>query len=83
MGELVLVGYRYASDLAVSGRLRLFSSGPRGRLTLSGAARGSVEIESWSAASGVIDGRAVRASSAGAALPARRPAARSTRALLR
>ena len=83
MGELVLVGYRYAGDLAVSGRLRLFSSGPRGRLTLSGAARGSVEIESWSAASGVIDGRAVRASSADAALPSRRPAARSTRALLR
>jgi hypothetical protein len=31
----------------------------------------------------VIDGRAVRASSAGTALPSRRPAARSTRALLR
>jgi pimeloyl-ACP methyl ester carboxylesterase len=57
--SLVLRGYRYASDLAVNGSLRLFSSGPRGTLTLSGASTGKVKITSWNSASGVIDGRAV------------------------
>ncbi len=80
--ELRLRSYRYAADLAVSGKLSLFSSGPRGRVTLSGAARGSVDVESWSSASGVIDGLAVK-SSGGYATATRRPAGRRARAILR
>ena len=60
MGEIVLTGYRYAGDLAVSGRLRLFSSGPRGTIKISGAANGSVTTESWNSARATIDGRAMR-----------------------
>ena len=82
MGELVLAGYRYAGDLAVSGRLRLFSSGPRGTIKISGAASGSVRIDSWNSASATIDGRAIKWKRAEGAA-SRRPAARSTRALLR
>ncbi len=59
MGVLALRNYRYAADLALNGSLRLFSSGPRGTLTLSGVATGTVKMSSWNSASGVIDGRAV------------------------
>ncbi len=82
MGQLVLASYRYVGDLAVSGRLRLFSSGPRGTITLSGAASGRVTIDSWNSASATIDGRAIRSKWA-EGVSSRRPAARSTKAKLR
>jgi pimeloyl-ACP methyl ester carboxylesterase len=82
VGQLVLASYRYAGDLAATGRLRLFSSGPRGTITISGAASGTVTIESWNSASATIDGRAIKWNRAEGA-SSRRPAARSTTAVLR
>ena len=69
---LTLRGYRYATDLALDGSLRIFSSGPRGSLTLRGAATGTLKLSSWNSASGVINGRAVtwhRAAAAAARSP--------------
>jgi len=82
MSGLRLKGYRYAGDLAVSGNLSLFSSGPRGRVNLIGAANGHLTINSWNSASGVIDGRAVSWQPA-AATTARRPSGRRAGPLLR
>lgn len=82
MAELRLRGYRYAADLAVSGTLRIFSSGPRGKLTLSGAASGILNLDSWSSVSGVIDGQPVRWKPAGSSV-ARRLEGRRAEPLLR
>ena len=57
MSRLRLRGYRYAADLALDGEIRLFSSGPRGTLQISGAASGYLKLSSWNSVSGVINGR--------------------------
>lgn len=82
IGELSLRGYRYAGDLASSGKLRLLSSGPRGTVKISGAASGSVTIESWNSANAVIDGRALKWTAAEGAT-SRRPSGHRANTTLR
>jgi len=83
MSRLRLRGYRYAADLGLDGEVHLFSSGPRGTLTISGAASGYLKLSSWNSASGVIDGRQFQWRGSNART-ARRPSGRRARpALLR
>ena len=82
MGEITLRGYRYAADISVTGSLRLFSSGPRGTLKISGAAAGTLTLSSWNSARGVIDGRTVSASAVSASA-ARHPVGRRAVPLIR
>jgi len=83
MSRLRLRGYHYAADLAVDGEIRLFSSGPRGTLQISGAASGYLKLSSRSSASGVINGRPYRWTGS-RARTARRPSGRrAQRALFR
>ncbi|MCX6371170.1 MAG: hypothetical protein NTZ58_07955, partial [Solirubrobacterales bacterium] len=81
MSRLRLRGYRYAADLAVDGEVRLFSSGPRGTLQISGAASGYLKLSSWSSASGVINGRPYQWTGS-RARTARRPSGRRAQAAL-
>ena len=81
MSRLRLRGYRYAADLAVDGEIRLFSSGPRGTLQISGAASGYLKLSSWNSASGVINGRPYQWTGS-RARTARRPSGRRAQAAL-